>query len=146
MPRDGPTQKVSPGEEVSLRMDSWGNSVPGRGYKGPGAGAGLGGPGVARPRGEEEERSSCEDPAFSVSEMEADGGLGMEDTSTVLAWNRILSASVLRTGCRGQHGGRELCSRNSSSQMLGSWISIVVVEMLGSHGSGYTEGRADRAY
>lgn len=90
--------------------------------------------------GEEEERSSCEDPAFSVSEMEASWGLGMEDTSTVLGWNRILSASVLRTGCRGQHGGRETCSRNSSSQMLGAWIRIVVVEMLGSHDSGYTEG------
>lgn len=139
MPRDGPTQKVSAGEEVSLRMDR-GNSVPGRGYKGPGAGPGLAGPGVARPRGKEEERSSCEDPAFSVSEMEASGGLGMEDTSTVLGWNRILSASVLRTGCRGQHGGRETCSRNSSSQMLGAWIRIVVVEMLGSHDSGYTEG------
>ena len=145
MPRDGPTQKVSPGQEVSLRMDSWRNGVPGRGYKGPGAGAGLAGPGVSRPRGEEE-RSSCEDPAFSISEMEAAGGLGMEDTSTVSAWNRILSTSVLRTGCRGQHGGRETCSRNSPSQMLGACIRTVVVEMLGSHDSGYTEGRADRAY
>ena len=77
MPRDSPT-KVSAGEEVSPRMDSWGSSVPGRGYEAP---WGRSWPGWSRSRTTrvKEERSSCEDPAFSVSEMGAAGGLGMED-------------------------------------------------------------------
>ena len=45
----GMGKQVSAGEEVSPRMDSWGSSVPGRGYEGLGAGAGPAGPGVERP-------------------------------------------------------------------------------------------------
>lgn len=143
MPRDSPTKKVSAGEEVSPRMDSWGSSVPGRGYEGLGAGAGPAGPGLERP-GWKRRRGALVRTQLPVSaRWELLGALEWK-TSTVLGWNRILSASVLRTGCRGQHGGRDTCSRNSSSQMLGAWMRIVVVETLGIHDSGYTEGRADK--